>query len=66
MVPWYVCLQEYHYDTISIILYVLSIDFPTLGNDILISLGYVNAHDITNGFCCQFCNVVKVAIHNPI
>jgi hypothetical protein len=48
MAPWYACLQEYHYDIISIILYVLTIGFPTLGKDILISLGYVNAHDITN------------------
>ncbi len=69
MAPWYACLQEHHYDIISIICYVLTIGFPTLGKDILIPLGYVNAYDITNVFfffLCQFCNVVKGAVHNPI
>jgi len=54
MAPWHACLQEYHYDIISIILYVLAIGFPILEKDILIPLGYVNAHDITNEFFCQF------------
>jgi len=66
MAPWYASHQRYHYDIINTILYFLTIGFPTLGEDILIPLGYVNAHDITNVFFCQFCNVVKLVIHNPI